>query len=64
MNYLIQLPNDVQAKGYREVRPFHYEQVFSSQSSGFVGTANEFLRAGFAYAYVQLDKFTRREVTV
>lgn len=57
---LIQLPNDVQAVGYREVRPYHYEQVFKSSSCDFTGTEKEFLKAGHGYAYVQLDKFTRR----
>ena len=63
-NYLISLPNDAQSRGYRQTRPFHYEQVFSSASSGFVGTEREFVKAGLAYAYIQIDKFTRRTVSI
>lgn len=43
MNKQIALPNDVVATGYKQVRPFHHEQVFTSVSKGFTGTANEFL---------------------
>lgn len=63
MIYLIQLPNDAQAQGYRETRPFQWEQVFSSQSANFSGTEREFLQAGHAYAYRQTDQFTRLKVT-
>jgi hypothetical protein len=59
---LISMPNDVQARGYRETRPYHYEQVFVSPSSGFVGTEREFVKAGLAHAYVQIDNHTRRQV--
>lgn len=62
MNYLIALPNDVKAVGYRETRPFQFDQVFSSESLGFTGTEQEFLQAGLAYAYRQVDKFTRYTV--
>lgn len=58
----IQLPNDAVAAGYKEVSPFHFEQVFRSASAGFTGTEAEFAKAGHGYAYVQVDKFTRREV--
>ena len=63
MNKLIQLPDDVQAHGFKLVRPYCFEQVFFSPSKGFTGTDQEFLAAGFAYAYVQTSKFTRVEVT-
>jgi hypothetical protein len=56
---LIQLPDDVQAKGYKLVRPFHYEQVFYSPSKGFTGTEQEFMAAGLAYRYIQTGKYTR-----
>ena len=59
MNYLIVLPNDAKAVGYRETRPFQFDQVFSSDSLGFTGTEQEFLQAGLAYAYRQGDAFTR-----
>ena len=62
--YLIELPADVQARGYRQVRPYHYEQVFSSASTGFVGTALDFVKAGLGYAYIQIDKFTRRTIKI
>lgn len=59
---MIQLPNDTVSVGYRETRPYHFEQVFSSAATRFTGTEREFLAAGHAYQYVQLDQFTRRVV--
>ena len=61
MNELVSLPNDARIIGFKEVRPFHYEAVY--QSGDFSGTTQDFLRAGKAYAYRQIDKFTRHEVT-
>lgn len=58
----IQLPNDATSAGYKQTRPYHYEQVFYSESAGFTGTEREFVQAGHACQYVQLDPFTRREV--
>lgn len=58
-NALIQLPNDAVSVGYKQVRPFHHEQVFRSDSAGFTGTEREFLEAGRAYAYIQLGRYTR-----
>ena len=57
-----QLPNDALSQGYRLVKPFHYEQVFSSKSANFTGTENEFIANGNGYEYIQLDKFTRRVI--
>ena len=56
---LIQLPDDAQAAGYKQTRPFHHEQVFYSPRADFTGTEREFLQAGHAYAYVQTDAHTR-----
>ena len=58
---LVQLPDDAESVGYREVRPYHFEQVFRSKTARFTGTQREFLVAGHAYAYVQTGKFTRLE---
>lgn len=58
---LIQLPNDVVSVGYKQTRPYHFEQVFRSQSKDFTGTELEFVKAGHAYQYIQLDKHTRIE---
>ena len=58
-NALIQLPNDVVSVGYKQTRPFHHAQIFRSESAGFTGTEREFLEAGLAYAYIQLDRYTR-----
>jgi hypothetical protein len=49
----------VQSAGYVQARPFHHEQVFYSPSLDFKGTEREFLQAGHAYAYVQIDAHTR-----
>lgn len=59
---LFQIPDDAVAVGYKEVRPFHHEQVFRSKSAAFTGTEREFVQAGHGYAYVQLDAHTRREI--
>lgn len=56
---LTQLPNDAVSHGYKQVRPFHHEQVFHSPSAGFTGTEAEFVAAGHAYHYVQLDQHRR-----
>ena len=55
----IQLPNDIQSTGYKQVRPFQHEQVFHSKEKDFEGTAKEFLDNGYAYEYVQVDKYKR-----
>lgn len=62
MTPLIQLPVDVVSAGYKETRPLHYAQVFYSRACQFTGTEEEFLAAGHAYAYHQIDKFTRAVV--
>lgn len=59
----IQLPDDVKSIGYKQVRPFHHEQVFSSASAGFTGTEREFTQAGHAYEYVQIDAHTRQVIS-
>lgn len=56
---LIQLPDDVIAAGYNEVRPFQWDQIFHSESADFTGTMREFVEAGMAYEYYQLDRFRR-----
>lgn len=58
--YQIQLPNDVKSVGYKQTGPFKYEQVFESSSLDFVGTEIDFVNAGHAYKYIQINKFTRR----
>ena len=55
----IQLPNDAVSMGYRQVRPFHYEQVFQSEEHSFTGTEKEFIKEGLAYSYRQSGKLTR-----
>ena len=57
--YLIQLQNDVISKGYKQTKPYNWEQIFYSPSLDFEGTEIEFLEAGHAYKYVQLDKYRR-----
>jgi hypothetical protein len=60
MNEIIALPDDARLIGYRETRPFHWEMVY--QLGDFSGTEQDFLQAGKAYAYRQIDQFTRYEV--
>lgn len=60
---LIELPNDVKEAGYKCVRPYHYEQVYRSESVKFTGTVREFLASGYAYEYVDIDKYTRKVIS-
>ena len=53
------MPDDCVSVGYKEVRPFHLEQVFRSMSCGFVGTEKDFVKAGYAYKYIKLDNNSR-----
>lgn len=59
----IQIPNDAVSVGYKEVRPYCYEQVFQSSIAAFTGTEREFVAAGHGYEYVQVDAHTRRVIT-
>lgn len=61
---LIQLPDDAVSVGYKEVRPFHHEQVFRSASAGFTGTEREFVAAGHGYAYAQVGAHARRSLSL
>lgn len=54
-----QLPNDAVAVGYKEIRPYHHEQVFQSESAGFTGTESKFVEAGHGYEYDQTTPHTR-----
>lgn len=56
---MYQLPNDVVNQGYKQTRPYHFEQVFFSSSLNFTGTEREFVQAGYGYKYAQIDPFTR-----
>jgi len=58
-NRMIQLPDDAVSVGYVQTRPFNFEQVFESKSAGFRGTERQFLDAGYGYAYVQIDAYSR-----
>ena len=58
-NMMIQLPDDVVSVGYVQTRPFNFEQVFESTSVGFKGTERQFVEAGYGYAYIQVDQYTR-----
>lgn len=55
----VQLPDDVIATGYREIKPFTFAQVFRSPSSGFEGTEEEFVERGLGYRFRQVGKFER-----
>ncbi len=40
----IQLPNDAASVGYKEVRPYHHEQIFSSeQAASALSGCSQFL---------------------
>lgn len=55
----IQLPDDVVSKGYKQTRPFQYEQVFYSEKHNFTGTEKEFIKANLAYEYRNFEDFKR-----
>ena len=55
----IQLPFDVVAVGYKESRPYCWEQVFWSEFAQFKGTEREFLSEGYAYSYSDAEPHRR-----
>ena len=55
----IQLPDDVVSKGYKQTARYTYEQVFYSKKHNFMGTEKEFVSAGLAYKYLDLDNYKR-----
>lgn len=57
--FKISLPNDAQATGYKQTKPYHWEQVFTSATTNFTGTEMEFVVAGHGYKYLTVDLFTR-----
>ena len=59
---MTQLPNDSVSAGCKQIGAFEWAQVFFSPSAGFTGTESEFVAAGYAYRYIQIDAFTRRVV--
>jgi hypothetical protein len=60
----IQLPNDVQSQGYTRSSKnlFEFEQVFYSASESFTGSELEFISAGLAYKYIDVNDFKRLKV--
>ena len=54
-----QLPNDIISIGYKQTKPFHYEQVFYSKEHDFKGTEKDFVKANLGYYYAEKDKYTR-----
>ena len=59
---MTQLPDDVISIGYKQIRPFTHEQVFSSKLKNFIGTENDFVKAGFGYKYIQISPSSRIEI--
>ena len=57
--FKISLPNDAQAAGYKQTKPYQWEQVFTSETANFTGTENQFVAAGHGYKYLTIDRFTR-----
>ena len=51
----VQLPDDVVSKGYCKVGRFEFKQVFYSPSLNFEGSEEDFIKAGYAYRFIQLD---------
>lgn len=61
MNGGVQLPDDVVNAGYRKSKTnkFEFEQIFYSSSHDFRGSEQEFIDAGIAYRYRNLDRHRR-----
>lgn len=51
----IQLPNDSISAGYKQTKPYHFEQVFHSPMHNFTGTEKEFISARLAYKFYESD---------
>jgi hypothetical protein len=58
---LIQLPDDASQVGCQRhpANPYEFEAIYESASKAFRGTEREFLNAGLAYEYIQVDKHKR-----
>ena len=59
---MIQLPDDVISKGYKQISAFQFSQVFYSPSNNFTGIDTDFVKAKLGYKYIQIDEFKRLEV--
>lgn len=55
----IQLPDDAVSRGYVNTKPYQFEQIFYSKSKNFKGTGKEFIKAGYAYEYIQINNHKR-----
>ena len=56
---VVQLPADVVFGVYKKVAPFRFEQIFTSRKYKFSGSELDFLNAGLAYAYRDINKHKR-----
>ena len=59
---MYQIPDDAQNMGYKQIKPYQFEQVFYSAQCKFTGTEREFAEKGLGYQYENIDKFTRRVI--
>jgi hypothetical protein len=59
-----QLPDDVISMGYRQTKPYCWEQLFYSPKHDFLGTEKDFIAAGYGYAYQQAGEYKRIIINV
>ena len=59
----IELPSDAKSVGYKKINRFEFAQVFTSEKNNFTGTEQEFVNAGLAYKYLQVDAYKRIVIT-
>ena len=59
----IELPGDAKSVGYKKINRFEFAQVFHSEKNNFTGTEQEFVNAGLAYKYLQVDAYKRIVIT-
>jgi len=59
----VQLPEDVKKLKMVRISNFEWSDYYRSEVFDFEGTAEEFVKAGYGYVYIQIDKFTRYEIS-
>lgn len=57
------MPDKSKQVEYVETRLYHHEMVYIQENPTFMGTAIDFLKHRFAYAYSEAGEFKRRDLT-
>lgn len=54
----VQLPDGVKQVGCKKIGPFEFSPIYHSATHNFTGTEQDFIDAGLAYRYREIDRFT------